>query len=147
MVAIDIYEMLNKFEELPEKIYKCEAADAFQESWRRVFSSGRAKDKTEVVYIWRAANPIPRLKGASDIIYIGKTKNTIYSRHYGYAEKEANEYNKARYDYILEHYGTISIYVCHFSEFGKDLTAAEQNLLDSYFNHHLEYPPLNRMGK
>lgn len=150
MLDVDIYKDKDKFKMLSKQICKYESEDAFIRAWQEVFGSEEAETKkmTGVVYLWRTSKRIPRLKGESDIIYIGKTVNSISGRHYSYAKIEATgERNKPRYQYILQHYGPISFYVCLSSEFGDDLKAAEKNLLDSYFKHHLEYPPLNRMGK
>lgn len=147
MSSNDIYDLLKSFTPISEKLTEYKSPNQFIDDWRRVFGCNDANKDNNVVYIWKTEDDIPRLRGKSNIIYIGKTSSTISGRHCGYAKIEAEgERNKPRYKHILEKYGHISIYLTHFSTVGEDLKSAEQRLLASYFSHHLEYPPLNRMG-
>lgn len=120
----------------------------FEEQWKNIMGGAEAKKSKGVVYVWTAATPIPRLKGSSNIIYIGKTVNSIHARHFQWGKLEATgSRNKPRYNHILEHFGPIRIHVASFKDIADELKPAEQRLLQMYFDQHLEYPPLNRMGK
>jgi len=98
--------------------------------------------KTEsVVYIWKVEKPIPRLIGESNILYIGRTKNSFSSR---YSTKKAMEielgYYESVYQHVIQTYGSISIEIRSVS----DTKLAETIALHEYFNCHRELPPMNR---
>jgi len=40
-----------------------------------------SKQQRGIVYIWRTQSDIPRLKGKSPIIYIGKANGSLYDRY------------------------------------------------------------------
>ena len=140
--------LADEFEELPGKIFEYESPEKFIECWEKILGAKEAKKNTGIIYLWRSSVPVPRLKGNSDILYIGKSKNSISTRHYGCAKIEATgKRNRPRYEHILKIYGPISFHVAKFEKFSDELKKAEQKLLEEYFKVHLEYPPLNRMGK
>lgn len=92
----------------------------------------------------RTKEPIPRVIGASDIVYIGKTSRTIrerYITHSGLLSK--SKANKLKYEYILDKYGPIRITYAHYKPYGIDLGAAEDQILWWYFQNHCEFPPVN----
>ena len=127
------------FEKIEGKIEKVEELE-----FSKVFGSESASKNKNIVYLWRCENNIKRLKGESDIIYIGQTKQSFKNRYLTYAKKEATtKANKLKYEAIIEQYGAISIYVCDFSIFGDNLLKSEGQLLWWYFENHCEYPPIN----
>lgn len=91
-----------------------------------------------VVYIWLAENPIPRLKGESPVIYIGKTLGNFHNRYISKITNETNEY-WGRYEYIISTFGKISIEIYKTENPNK----TENNFLFQYHQKHLELPPLN----
>jgi hypothetical protein len=92
-----------------------------------------------VVYIFKSENPIPRLKGSSDILYIGETKNDVWSRYN--VKKDADNYWHV-YSHILQNYGSIFIDVYKTSNH----KGTEKTFLNQYFQVHKELPPINRKG-
>ncbi len=108
-----------------------------------LFGCQKAKQSQGVVYAWVTDAPIPRLRGKSNIIYIGKTIHSLYARHHRWAEVEGNEYNWPRYKQIIEEYGPIRVYFLPTS----DPKAKESALLEKYYFDHCEYPPVNRASK
>ena len=119
---------------------KTSSREEFKRSFEAVFGSKQARTAKNVTYFWYVENYIPRLKGESNILYIGKTKQTLYQRHFRYSETETNNFNWSRYKHILEKYG--DIYVC-FHHSDKDPRELEKLLLTKSFFDHCELPPIN----
>lgn len=127
------------FTSFPEKI-TCVS----EESFRRVYDSEHAKKTKNIVYLFRSEKNISRLKGESNIIYIGQTKDSFNKRYHPHAKLHAtSEANSLKFSHIIENYGPISISVCDFSKFGESILQAEGQLLWWYFQNHCEYPPVN----
>jgi hypothetical protein len=142
-IILDNGEVRQLFKLLPGKII---TETAFEEQFRKLFKSDDASKAINVVYIWRTEKPIPRLRGESDIIYIGKTKNSLEQRHARYASVEGSGLNLKRYEFILKTYGPIWVEYQDYPE-KRDVHKMEQELLAEYFKRHLEYPPLNRLAR
>jgi hypothetical protein len=139
----NFYEIFNEnnsiFKVFPKKI---EAITT--EHLREVYTSDIAKEDQEIVYVLRSEKEIPRLKGKSNIVYIGQTKRSFSHRYAPYAKLIATaKGNKFKYEHIVEEYGFISISICDFNNFGDTLAKAEGQLLWWYFQNHCEFPPLN----
>lgn len=148
MTLSKVSEFSTCFTKLPGCIDDISSSQAFENGWKTVFSTPEAKINKEIVYIWATDKNISRLKGESNIIYIGKTINSIHDRHFKYANLEATgRRNRPRYKHIIESFGPISFYVTNYKDIGSNVKDAEKKLLQAYFDDHLEYPPLNRMGK
>lgn len=94
-----------------------------------------AKQPTGIVYIWKTKSDVPRLKGKSPIIYIGKSNRGLYDR---YIKHETDEYWN-RYRYIISTYGNIYIEIFE----SKDPKKTENNFLFQYHQKFMELPPLN----
>ncbi len=92
-----------------------------------------------VVYVFKSERPIPRLKGYSNILYIGETKHDAWNRYN--VERDTNNFWHV-YQYTIEKYGSIHIDV-YKTEKHKE---TEKNFLDQYFKKHKELPPFNRKG-
>jgi hypothetical protein len=134
---------LKDFVELPNFIKPCENASEFQEQYKQVFSSGESKSAINIVYIWKTKIKIQRLRGESNILYIGKTSQSLYRRHHGFYKVESEKWNWERYKHILSSFGEIDFYYKAFDVDRKELESIERSLIWSYFEKHLEYPPLN----
>jgi len=114
-------------------------AEDLKAQFQNLLKSKIGREYHSIVYQWRTQKPIPRLYGESPIIYIGKTKNSLFIRHHGYAKLEASGSNWRRYEYIIKNYGSI-IFECAKCEYPKKI---EKELINEYFQNHLEVPPLN----
>jgi hypothetical protein len=114
----------------------------FIRQFKDMFSCQRACVTKNVVYVWVTQKCIPRLCGKSNIIYFGKTVQTLHRRHYGYASTEGDPYNWHRYEHIIKIFGPIKIYFAVTSN-PKD---KESELLKKYYEDHCEYPPANRVS-
>ena len=136
----------NNFYETTEGFYKFETqvTDFSEESFRKAYDSECARKHRNIVYMLRSEQKVPRLKGESDILYIGQTKNSFRLRYSQYAKHHtSSRANKLKYEHILKTYGSISIWVSDYSRFGETLLKAEGQLLWWYFSNHCEYPPIN----
>ncbi|MDD5454235.1 MAG: hypothetical protein PHW62_01890 [Candidatus Ratteibacteria bacterium] len=119
----------------------------FERQFKRVFSCPKAKTQENkgVVYVWVAEKRIPRLCGESDIVYIGKTNQTLHGRYHKYAslfasiKGDKDKYNWRRYEHIMKNFGPIKIYFSVHS----DPKEKEAELLRKYYDSHFEYPPAN----
>jgi len=139
MTDIELFEKLGvQYQTLDGEINARTNKD-FEIQFRKVFSSPLAKNLSSVVYIWSTSRGIPRMKGRSNIVYIGKTKTSLYERHYRYARLEASDFNWVRSEYIIENYGPIKV---RFARTARPRDC-EKDLLKWYFKEHLEYPPVN----
>lgn len=135
----NLYDLVNGFHAISTKICSVDIKGfqgAFNDADATIFSS--------IVYIFRSEKPIPRLKGESDILYIGQTKGTIQQRYLGYCSHlTSTKANCLKYSHVIENFGPIRIAVAPYQRFGKTLREAEGQLLWWYFQNHCEYPPFN----
>ncbi|KKN14313.1 hypothetical protein LCGC14_0997350 [marine sediment metagenome] len=114
-----------------------ENKDEFKYQYRSSLEATRGV--TGVVYVFRSENLIPRLKGHSNILYIGETKYDVWNRYN--VEIDANNYWHV-YEYIVQGYG--KIYIDVYQSNNHKLT--EHRFLNQYFQKHKELPPINRRG-
>ena len=140
MNAIDILKKFS-FKQLEGQI-DAQSNSEFERQFRELFSTPTAKSAANCVYVWYTQKPIHRLKDLSNIIYIGKTSQSLHARHARYAATEANDSNFARYRHIISNFGPIEVYYCECDK-PKD---REKELLKMYIQNHLEIPPLNRQS-
>jgi hypothetical protein len=135
----NFYEALNSFRVLPQQITSVD-----EDTFRRVYEDDSAGIEKNIVYVFRTERPIPRLKGESDVVYIGQTKGTFKQRYLPSARLHAtSKANKIKFGHIVEYYGAIRISLSPYTRFGNSLLAAEGQLLWWYFQNHCEYPPVN----
>lgn len=133
------YDEIEKFIPISEKITL-----VTEDCFKRVFGAESAGKMKKIVYLWRSERPIPRLKGCSDILYIGQTKSTFRARYLPWARQHATtKANSLKYRQVIEDYGPITISFAPFNRFGNNLLEAEGQLLWWYFQNHCEYPPIN----
>ena len=117
------------------------SVEEFKEQLSLLFKQEEFASLNNIVYIWKVDNAIPRLIGESEILYIGRTKNTFSSR---YRQKKAFDielaYFESVYRHVISKYGqiTIELKVC------SDTKVEEASLLHAYFKKHCELPPMNR---
>ncbi|WP_155989602.1 hypothetical protein [Thioalkalivibrio sp. ALE19] len=135
----NFYETLDSFRVLPDRVTSVD-----EEEFRRVYGSDAAGVEKGIVYVLRTEKSIPRLKGKSDVVYIGQTKGTFRQRYLRWAKLHAtSKANHLKFSQIVEQYGPIRIAVSPFGSFGDSLLQAEGQLLWWYFQNHCEYPPVN----
>ena len=81
-----------------------QTSEDFVEQWKNIFSSPLAKNHKALVYIWSTSLGIPRLRGESNIVYIGQTELSLYGRLHKYAKLEGSNTNLNwnRYKYIIK---------------------------------------------
>lgn len=132
------HEAIDQFHMLPGTITERSTPD-----FTALLQSAEAGKHKNIVYAWRCAKPISRLQGASDILYIGRTRQSFAAR-YARPEKWINSTaNRIKYEYVLANHGPIRIAVCEYQRFGDTIEQAEGQLLWWYFQNHCEYPPFN----
>jgi len=141
MNAIDILKKFS-FKQLEGQI-NAQSKSEFERQFRELFSTPTAKSAANCVYVWYTQKPIHRLKDLSNIIYIGKTSQSLHARHARYAATEAKGFNFSRYHHIISNFGPIKVYYCKCDKPDKP-EDRERELLKMYFQNHLEIPPLNR---
>ncbi len=140
--------IIEHFKCLPGEIDIQEGNDyLLPEDFNKVFHTIEAKNTKNVIYIWRCKDKIPRLKGKSNIVYIGQTKRSIFSRHGASDIKANSKANKQKYNDVVTQYGAITISYIKLSDFDTrddaNLLKAEGQCLWWYFQNHSEYPPIN----
>jgi hypothetical protein len=115
----------------------------FVRQYRQFFKQERARKANRVVYIWSTQKPIPRLRNASNVFYIGQVVRNLSVRYLEWINTETKGGNWDRYRHIIEDYGPITLSFAYH----QTPKIAESSLLRYYFDQHLEFPPFNRMGK
>jgi len=118
--------------------------------WVKISQIQKNKDivpKKPATYVFRLNKTIPRLKGNSDILYIGSTGN-LRERIYGNYVKGQGGPTTKRIRYMLFKKG----YIDRVEISWKTLTTRneskklEKELLEKYEKGHHELPPWNRQG-
>ncbi len=99
----------------------------------------QTKGVTGVTYVYRSENPVSRLKGVSNILYIGETQYDVWER-YSVARDTENFWHV--YEHTVNTYGAMFIDV-YVTENHKQ---TEKCFLNNYFQEHKELPPMNRRG-
>ncbi len=120
---------------------KITSVDSMAEDFRELFNTPEAKIKG-VVYFFMSVEPISRVRGESNILYIGKTKQSISARYSRYAEKLASNRSGRFYRYIIENHGGIKM-GCIKSNMPRE---TENEYFNRYYEEHLEFPPKSKVG-
>lgn len=116
-------------------------AQEFVEQFKSVLNDAACRELTNIVYVWRTAEPITRVKGESPILYIGQTRQSLRGRYHNKRALDIEVANFARaFSYIIQRYGPIFIQIIEAA----NPKLEEWQQLSDYFSRHLEYPPLNR---
>jgi hypothetical protein len=115
--------------------------DEFEEKLRNYLQRDEFKSIKGIVYFWRVDKKIKRIKGESNILYIGKTTQTLRQR---YLNRKSLEIELKCFDrfykYVMKEYGSITIEI----KSCVDTKHEELVEINKYSESHLEYPPLNR---
>ena len=119
-----------------------EKSEDFIQQFKNICSCSKARDLHTIVYVWYTERSIPRMRGESNIVYIGQTERSFHDRHFRYAETEGTGGNWSRYEHIIKNFGPIRI-SCAVVENPRD---SEKTMLRLYFDEHLELPPVNASG-
>lgn len=130
---------LDDFQFLPQKITSQDPAQLAAQ-FEAAFRSAEAQGAKKVVYCFVAEQPLPRVKGASRVLYIGKTDKSLETRWACNAKRLGNGRNVKFYQYVLKNFGAVSIGFLK----SEDPRADEERLFQEYFSAHLEYPPKSR---
>ena len=103
------------------------------------------------IYAFVLSSPFGRLKGESDILYIGKSDKRFETRFDGYKNPGCTQRTNKRINQKLKNLleftpnCEVFIYVCVF-EHRWVLNDSERKLLEIYESEHYELPPFNRSG-
>lgn len=114
--------------------------------FRDLFNSEHAINASNVLYVLFCKKKIPRVKGESNIIYIGKTKRSLQLRYGPYWN--VNNWSLPNLEfvsYVIEHYGPIRVAYLVLGP-KEDLNENEGDLLKDYYKQHMELPPKNAGG-
>jgi hypothetical protein len=110
--------------------------------FQAVFSSDSAKSAKGVVYFFLSERPVPRVKGESRILYIGKTNGSLHKRYFRYAGKLAAGRSGEFYGHIVGRFGPIRIGYLESATPDQ----LEREFFKKYVREHLEYPPKSKVG-
>ena len=116
--------------------------DNLASEFKELFGSEEAKKDSGIVYFFLSKNPIPRVRGESNILYIGKTNQSLNKRYFRYSDKLASNRSGDFYKYIIEEFGGISIGYLSTDK----PKALEAEYFKEYCDLHLEYPPKSKVG-
>lgn len=119
-----------------------ESVDDLEQAFERVFTCGEASSAKGIVYFFHSADPIPRLRGESRVLYIGKTNQSLNSRYRRYAKKLASGASGAFYRYVVDRFGPLSFAYINSS----DPKVDEAIYFRQYRQIHMEYPPKSKVG-
>ncbi|WP_434950576.1 hypothetical protein ACRWQL_13850 [Shewanella sp. HL-SH4] len=118
------------------------SAEDLVNEFKELLGSYEAKQDKGVVYFFRSQEPIPRVKGQSDILYIGKTDQTLNRRYFKYAAKLASNRSGNFYKYIINNFGGISLGYIKTD----NPKVTEAHYFKEYYDNFLEYPPKSKVG-
>jgi hypothetical protein len=104
-----------------------------------------------VTYMIVSSRPIPRLHGASNILYFGESDNfggnnssRLWTYNYSRLPKYKNDYRIVEYATRLVNAGdTVSLRICTAPPNGQTVKQIQDALLRQYREEHWELPPLN----
>ena len=135
----DLSELAHGVEKIESSgsMYSIEDKEEFISQYKDILAETRGKE--QIVYVFYARDPMPRLKGESKILYIGRAKYDLWSRYY--VAEDTEEFWDV-YRRVIENFGPIKIDVYQTSEYQN----LEKEALRYYWNEHLELPPMNRSG-
>lgn len=130
---------LDEFQFLPQRITS-QDPEQLASQFEAAFRSDEARKARKIVYCFVAEQPLPRVKGASRVLYIGKTDKSLQTRWACNAKRLGKGRNVRFYQHVLANFGAISIGFLK----SEDPRADEQRLFKEYVAAHLEYPPKSR---
>ena len=115
--------------------------EEYSSQFETLLKSEPYKSTERILYFFKTKKPFRRIKGESNILYIGMSKKSFSSRYY---PSKAFNLEMGFFDTFYKHaiklYGSITIEVVPV----EDAKYSEWKALSDYFKSHLEYPPRNR---
>lgn len=115
--------------------------EEFADQFRNLLNQEKSRNLSNIIYKWKVENDIPRMKGASNILYIGQSTRTLHARYSPAAKFNIElDYFDHYYKYAIEQYGSLTIEIIAV----EDAKLREWQELDQYHSKHCEHPPLNR---
>ena len=115
----------------------------FEEAYFRLINEEAALKSKNIIYLFKTLKEVPRMRGQSDIVYIGKTKTSFRNRYWPIRKNEIKDFGD-RYKYLIEHFDGLYIEFIEAAEL--DVDFLESVFLYEYRKKYLEYPPLNMKG-
>jgi len=109
MSQTTLSQFINSSSTLPGSIQSHISREHYMREFKQVFGSQEAKNASNVLYAFVCEKEIPRVKSKSNVVYIGKTKQTLSRRYLKYAETFCSPYNWAFYSHVIAHYGPVRI--------------------------------------
>ena len=107
--------------------------------FKEMFKSKGSRERG-VVYFIMSIMPVPRLNGESNILYIGKTKRSIYDRYHSVSELLASNFTGDFYRHIIKNFGGIKMgYIKTDSP-----KETESKIFEQYQAIYFEYPPKSK---
>ncbi|MFM2589661.1 hypothetical protein [Vibrio sp. TBV020] len=116
--------------------------DDLESEFRELFGLPESANAKSVVYFFCSVNPVPRLRGQSEILYIGKTKQSLKARYFQYSKHLASGSSGCFYRYIINNYGGLRL--GYISTDKPD--AMEKQYFKEYRASYLENPPKSKVG-
>ena len=142
-------EFLCKRSILPGNITSHEFNKDFLREFKQLLSSSEAKKDDKVLYAFVCEKKIPRVKGESNIICIGKAEKGLEYRYWGsWTKRSWTDANRKFFNYVIKRYGPVSLVYLAQKDFivSQPLKEAESDLLKDYYELHMELPPKNAQG-
>jgi hypothetical protein len=112
----------------------------------------KLQDATPVTYLLVCNRRIPRLQGASDILYIGQTEklggenNRLWNYHYAVPANVTEYRVRECVRRLVSNGDAVSLFICPTPPDGLTVKQYESQLLSRYRDDHCEAPPLNSVG-
>ena len=144
-MAITLSKFLHSCTTLPNIIESYESQENFRNEFIQLFNSPEARSTSNVLYAFVCQKEIPRVRGNSNIIYIGQTKQILQFRYQPHHRYYCSEYNWEFFSYVIKHYGAVSLAYLTFDT-TQSPKKAEKDLLMDYYKQHKENPPKNTQG-
>ncbi len=144
-MAITLSQFLHSCTTLPNIIRSCESKERYLQEFKQLFNSPEARNTSNVLYAFVSKKEIPRVRGKSNIIYIGRTVQKLRYRYQPHHKYYCSDYNWAFYSYVIKHYGAVGLAYLTIDT-TQSLKEAESDLLRDYYKQHRENPPKNTQG-
>lgn len=141
-----VSQYFQRCSKLPGSIKSHNSNENFLREFKQLFGSQEAKNTGSVLYAFFCEKKIPRVKGDSNVIYIGKTKQLLEGRYWcSWTEGRWSDAAREFFNYVIKHYGPVRLAYLVINE-AQSLKEAESDLLKNYYELHMELPPKNAQG-
>lgn len=119
------------------KTINAETKEQFVEQFKALLVE--SKPYIGLVYVWNTQSPIPRAKGMSTVIYIGKAEGSMFTRYKNTDIRHETVEFWERYSYFISKFGELQVDIYLTT----NPSQTENNFLYHYHSEHMELPPLN----